>query len=319
MKQYKFLTGKGFKSVSDGTSFVVTTSMKAYRECKNGFSIHLFCASDMYWLFTIPPDYFSTYSDTTRKFKNVKWNLVVRVDKLAGVINPAFTTYINGEYLASTRSRSCLVTRANGSTINISIQPPGLPITLVIFNDSELGNVKKFVQEMRNSGETYFDLDTDECEGIACTHGGPSIEVTGCIDLNSDGSEGTTATHSGPSSTPRTDIHSPDADIAGHFDLNGDGSEGIGSAHDKLFSASRTEVYPPNANVMNLSSTLAWKRVVHNVLSLSKRVGSVFALKGRGPQQRQRQVTGDGSDGATAILNSEGGSLPIDRSALILV
>lgn len=52
--------------------------------------------------------------------------------------------------------------------------------------------------------------------------------------------------------------------------------------------------------------------MVDNVLGLSKRVGSVFALKDRGSQQRQRpEVTGDGSDGATGtILNSEVGSQP---------
>jgi len=89
MKQYKILGGEGFKPISDGTSFVVTTSMKAYSECKKGVSIHLFCPEDLYWLTTFPPDSFSTYSDTTRELKDVKWkpngskedkNFVVRVD-----------------------------------------------------------------------------------------------------------------------------------------------------------------------------------------------------------------------------------------------
>lgn len=241
MRQYEFLTGKDFKSISDGTSFVVTTSMEAYRECKNGFSMRLYCIGDMYWLFTVPPDYFSTYSDTTREFQNVKWkpkddkNFVIRVDKLAGVDNLAFTTYINGEYLASTRSWSDLVTLANGSTIDISFQPPGLPITLVIFNDSELGN-------------------GDGSEGATAMHGrppstprthihSPDADIAEHFDLNGDGSEGVTATQGGPSSMPRMHIYSPDADIAGHFDLNGNGL------------ASRTELYPPNANIVNLLST----------------------------------------------------------------
>ncbi|KDR72341.1 hypothetical protein GALMADRAFT_143186 [Galerina marginata CBS 339.88] len=313
MKQYRFIAGRNYQPVSDGTSFVITTSMKAYSDCQKGISIHLSCGRELYWLFTFPPDHFSTFSKTTKQIKKVKLktngsqenvNFVVRVDKLAEGDNPAFTTYINGEYLATTECRP-------STCNNIFIQPFGLPVTLTVFNDAEVGSIEDFVQEMRCSQEAYFDPNVDGSEGATRADGGSSstaekglcpqdAELRGSVDMNCDSGEDAPATHDGLSSTP-TGIHSPDADFTGDFNPNDDGSEGI----------SHTHVHPPDANAMNPSSTLAWKKVVNNVLGLSKRMGSVFAQKERATQQRQRQVTGDGSSSGTGtILNSEGGNQP---------
>ncbi|KDR72325.1 hypothetical protein GALMADRAFT_159022 [Galerina marginata CBS 339.88] len=332
MKQYKIIGGRSLTSISDGTSFVITTSMKKYSECTTGFSVNLHCGGEMYWLFTMPPDYFSTYSDTTREMKSVKWkpkgskkdmNLVVRVDKFTEGDNPAFTTYINGEYLATTKSR-----RPTTAGLKIiQIKPVGLPVTLTIFNDAELGNVEEFVQEMRNSEKTYFDLNADGSEGATRADGGPSSipgTVTGLrsqdsklmdsVDVNGDGSEDVIATYDGLSSTPPTGIRSRDPDFTEYSNPNGDGSEGISNIHDKHegpSSSAGTEAHPPDANLVNQSSTLAWKKVVNNVLGLSRRMGSAFSLKERNPQPYQRQGTDDGSDMATGpILNSDGGIQP---------
>ncbi|KDR72324.1 hypothetical protein GALMADRAFT_769283 [Galerina marginata CBS 339.88] len=329
MKQYKIIGGGSSTPISDGTSFVITTSMKRYSGCTNGFSVHLHCGGELYWLFTIPPDYFSTYSDTTREIKSVKWkpkgskkdvNFVVRVDKFTEGDNPAFTTYINGEYLATTKSRR--PTTAGGK--NIYIQPVGLPVTLTIFNNAELGNVEEFVQEMRNSEKTYFDLNADGSEGATRADGGPSSipgtvmglrsqdsKSMGSIDVNGNDSEDVIATHDGLSSTPPTGIRSPDPDFTEYSNPNGDGSEGISNIHNKHegpSSSAGTEAHPPDANLVNQSSTIAWKKVVNNVLGLSKRMGSAFSIKERAPHQRQREVTCDGSDGTNGTsLNSDGG------------
>ncbi|KDR72323.1 hypothetical protein GALMADRAFT_281512 [Galerina marginata CBS 339.88] len=236
-------------------------------------------------------------------------NMVVRVDNPAEVNNHAFTTYINGEYLATTISRRLSTTGSN----SIFVQPLGLPVTLTVFNSAEFRSVEDFVQEMRNSEEAYFDPNADGGEGATRAVGELSsilgtelrpqdVQLMGSVDSTGDGSEGAAAMRNGSLSTLRTEIRSPEADSMDYFNPNGDGSEGISNTHDMHdgpSSSAGTEVHPPDANLVNQSSTLAWKKVVNNVLGLSKRMGSAFALKERAPQQSQRQVTGDGSDGGT--------------------
>ncbi|KDR72309.1 hypothetical protein GALMADRAFT_143157 [Galerina marginata CBS 339.88] len=133
-------------------------------------------------------------------------NFVIRVDKLARVANPVFNTYINGEYLATIGSQSPLVTPANPPTIDVFIQPLGLLITLTVFDNAKIGDVEKFVQEMRNSGKASF-------------------------DLNADGTEGETRANGGQSSMPGTGLRPQDAKLMGGFDLDGDGNEGAAILH----------------------------------------------------------------------------------------